>query len=517
MLLYEVLAGQRPYDLSTLTASEAERVVCHVTPRPPSEAAPPDRARAPWGDLDTVVMAALDKDPARRYASAAALADDLRRVRDGLPPTARPATRGHRARLFVRRHRTAVLAAAAIAVTILAGAGVALWQAAEARAERDRAEARFEIARGAARALLYEVHDAIEALDGSTAARELVLAQSIDYLDRLASDAGDDLALRVDLAEAYYKVGYVQGMPTGQSLGRTGDARESFRRGLDLLPPPALPAPDDTLALRQERIRGRLLEKHATVLAYQGELAQALPELDAAVAVFQRVAAIAPAYDDLATLEAGALVNRGDFAGHPHFPNDGRPDAALADYRAARGVLEAIPASSRHLYTERLWGITFEREGTILAERDDFAGARNAYTRSIEVRRQIVSRDDVNFDARRDLAVSYETFGRLLRAEGRPATPCRTTSGAGPMKTSPSRTRRTWTPSSRSRSSTGTSRTRSGGRGRAPRAPRRGPRGARRALGRFRALAADDPENEYLGRTLAESRRRTAAGWADGP
>ena len=419
VLLYQVLAGARPYDLSALTASAAERVVCHETPPPPSAAASAD-ARALRGDLDTVVMTALDKDPARRYASAEALAADLRRARDGRPIVARPATAAHRARLFARRHRAAVAAAAAGLAALVGGLGLAVWQGREAAAARDRAEARFEVAHDAARALLFEVHDAVEALDGSTAARELVLARSIDYLDRLAEGAGDDLALRADLGEAYYKVGYVQGVPTGTSLGRTRDARESFRRGLAVLPPPRRPAPTDTTALRVERVRGRLLEKYGTVLAYQGEMPEALARLDSAVAVLHAAAAAAPLYDDLATLEAGALVNRGDYAGHPHFPNDGRPDDALADYRAARAVLDAIPAPARQLYTERLWGITFEREGTLLAERGDLAGARAAYERAIALRRRIVLRDDANPAARRDLAVSYETLGRLLRDEGRP-------------------------------------------------------------------------------------------------
>ena len=311
----------------------------------------------------------------------------------------------------------------------------------------------------------------------------------------------------MDLAEAYYKVGYVQGMPTGQSLGRTGDAAKAS--AVDWTCCHRQPCPRRTTRWRCGRSASGAASSKSTRPSSPTKASslEALPELDAAVAVFQRVAAIAPAYDDLATLEAGALVNRGDFAGHPHFPNDGRPDAALADYRAARGVLEAIPASSRHLYTERLWGITFEREGTILAERDDFAGARNAYTRSIEVRRQIVSRDDVNFDARRDLAVSYETFGRLLRAEGRPADALpyylRARAAYEDLaKSDPANVDAQLTLAIIQRHIAHAL----GG----PEGTHLGRRAEARvaldeALSRFRALAADDPENEYLSRTLAEA------------
>ena len=144
VMLYELLAGRRPYTLSTATAAEAERLVCETDPPPMSAVAPPERARALRGDLDTVVAKALAKEPARRYASADAFADDLRRHLDGLPVRARPATWGYRARRFAARHRVAVGAAAAVAVALVTGAAVAVAQAREARAQSARATAMNE-------------------------------------------------------------------------------------------------------------------------------------------------------------------------------------------------------------------------------------------------------------------------------------------------------------------------------------------------------------------------------------
>ncbi len=149
VLLYELLAGQRPYDLSGLTAAETERTVCETVPPPPSAVASADRRRALRGDLDTVVMTALDKTPARRYATAEALADDLGRVLAGEPVVARPASRAYRARLFVRRHRGAVAAAAALAIALVGGTVATAWQARAARAEAVRAEAARGQAEGA--------------------------------------------------------------------------------------------------------------------------------------------------------------------------------------------------------------------------------------------------------------------------------------------------------------------------------------------------------------------------------
>ena len=135
-LLYETLAGVRAYGLAGATAAEHRK---DALPPPPSAVAPAGRARALRGDLDTITLKALDPDPVRRYPTAGALADDLRRALSGEPVEARPATVRYRAGLFVRRHRTGMASAALVALALIGGTGAALWQRAEAQAERDRA------------------------------------------------------------------------------------------------------------------------------------------------------------------------------------------------------------------------------------------------------------------------------------------------------------------------------------------------------------------------------------------
>src|SRR5690606_21254015 len=97
------------------------------------------------GDLDAIVLRALQPEPERRYASAEALLDDLRRHRAGLPVRARTDTLRYRAAAFVRRHRVGVLAAVLVGLSLLGGLGAALWQA--HRAARERDTARREAAR----------------------------------------------------------------------------------------------------------------------------------------------------------------------------------------------------------------------------------------------------------------------------------------------------------------------------------------------------------------------------------
>jgi serine/threonine protein kinase/tetratricopeptide (TPR) repeat protein len=97
-------------------------------------------ARELSGDLDTIVTTALQPEPTRRYTGAARLGDDLRRWLDGHPIAAQPDTAGYRMRKFVSRHRIAVGSASAVLLALIAGLGIALWQADVARRHAARAD-----------------------------------------------------------------------------------------------------------------------------------------------------------------------------------------------------------------------------------------------------------------------------------------------------------------------------------------------------------------------------------------
>ena len=138
-VLYDLVAGQSPHRTAG-SALEVLRVICEVDPVRPSAVAPEGWRRELAGDLDNIIMKALHKEPARRYASVEQLADDLGRFLDGRPVTARTATLGYRARKFSRRNKVAVVAAALVAGTLLAATGISLRQARRADAQAERAE-----------------------------------------------------------------------------------------------------------------------------------------------------------------------------------------------------------------------------------------------------------------------------------------------------------------------------------------------------------------------------------------
>jgi len=156
MLMSELLTGALPQRRSGASAARLAHEAAHETSQRLSlvaaqqsgdrlaalygDAADARRlARQLGGDLDVIAATALQREPSRRYRTAAAFADDLRRWLDGRPIAARADSAAYRFARFVRRHRVGVAAAALIALSLLGGLGAALWQARIAREQARQA------------------------------------------------------------------------------------------------------------------------------------------------------------------------------------------------------------------------------------------------------------------------------------------------------------------------------------------------------------------------------------------
>jgi eukaryotic-like serine/threonine-protein kinase len=149
VLLYELLTGRRPYRLKTRTPDEISRAITSQEPERPSTALaklhhPPSsilHPRSLRGDLDNIVLKAMRKEPARRYASVGQFSEDIRRHLAGLPVVARKDTVSYRTGKFVNRHRIGVAAAALILLSLVGGIVATLIEVRTARRERAKAEA----------------------------------------------------------------------------------------------------------------------------------------------------------------------------------------------------------------------------------------------------------------------------------------------------------------------------------------------------------------------------------------
>src|ERR1035437_7164266 len=138
VLLYRLLSGRNPYGLRTTTPHELARAICEREPEAPSTVACNENPRTLSGDLDNIVLKALEKDPQQRYSSAEQFSQDIHRYLEGRPILARPHTWSYRASKFVTRNKLAVAASAVMVLLLAGGMGTTLWQGRNGRAGRKR-------------------------------------------------------------------------------------------------------------------------------------------------------------------------------------------------------------------------------------------------------------------------------------------------------------------------------------------------------------------------------------------
>ncbi len=293
VVLYRLVTGALPYELEGLAAHEVARRVCESAPRKPSELV----AELP-ADLETILLAVLEKDPARRYAGAAAFADDLERFLSGHAIAARKASAFYRLRKLVRRNP---VASALVAVVVLAVSGSAIWLAALSRRAFDAellAETRRERAESASRDA-GEQRDAALAARKDEATKRIEAEQALELVRRLYASPdpmhGDgrdvkvvdvlERGLRAIDEDASITPMAAQGLirvagQTYMNLGRLDDAQRCFERAVEILEQqgeldkrPGLRARQDVASLHQHFARWRdAATELEPVLARQREL-----------------------------------------------------------------------------------------------------------------------------------------------------------------------------------------------------------------------------------------------------
>jgi serine/threonine protein kinase/tetratricopeptide (TPR) repeat protein len=243
VVLFKMLTGCLPYRLDVDSPYDLARAICEVEPEKPSAAVGDVGSktdvqgklrRTLSGDLDQILLKALRKEPQRRYASAQDFAEDLRAYTLGLPVSARGDALTYRSAKFIKRHKISLTATAIVAVIMIAGAVAIVREARVARMQQARAERRFNDVRALANSLLFDIHDSIRDLPGSTAARKLLVDRALKYLDSLSQEAGDVPDLQRELAAAYERVGDVQGNPRFANLGDTAGSVASYRKALGI-------------------------------------------------------------------------------------------------------------------------------------------------------------------------------------------------------------------------------------------------------------------------------------------
>lgn len=202
LMLFELLTDTPAFDGAALAPARPQD---REPPLPSRRAATPALRRALAGDLDAITVRALQPDPAARYASVAALADDLRRQREHRPIRARRITVWAQAWRYARRHRLPVALASALGLALLAGSAGVAWQAHEARTQARRAEAVKDFLLGVFSAA--DPRLAGGKPDGATTAKTLLDRSAARIDERFAADPELRIELLRTAADIYRELG----------------------------------------------------------------------------------------------------------------------------------------------------------------------------------------------------------------------------------------------------------------------------------------------------------------------
>ena len=237
LVLAESLTGERVVETEGRGIGEVvEDVLKREAPSiMPGEGLPGARSRGTWSALDFVVRKALRKDPGARHSSAAALAEDLRRVLAGEQPAGRRLGAIEAASVFVSRHRRALLLGAAVVTATALALAFGAVQFVRAR----EAEARSDVLVGqlltGSKPLLFDLHARLRDEGQPLAARRAAFEASVSYLEWMRERSGADKRVLHEIAYHFRMLGAVAGGAGDASLGDAEAARASFGRSLEIL------------------------------------------------------------------------------------------------------------------------------------------------------------------------------------------------------------------------------------------------------------------------------------------
>ncbi|MDX2153475.1 MAG: protein kinase [Bryobacteraceae bacterium] len=443
VILYRLLTGTHPFEGVVAQPLALLRATLEASPERPG-------ARRPEvdGDLDAIVLKALRKEPEERFRTAAEFAGELGAWLDGRPIASRAGSTRYRLAKLASRHRVPVAAGVIAVLVLAAGAGGTLHTYWKAQTARARAEERFRDVRRITGSLLFEFHDAVRDLPGSTPAQEKLVGWSLEYLRRLAAQSRDDDRLRLELGEAYLRLGNLLGNPYEKNLGKGEEALSTLREGMRVVD-----------GLQPSRNGGLL---YARLLGARGEVDQSLEDAQQAARLLEDLATrygtdaevLMTASSQMETagdLSAGeaarnwyekARATSARIAELPPGPLTGRSrrsqvilsmkigdnlaqtdlDAAIAqferalrEYRSLDAKLLAEPA------TRRAGGSLMRRYGRALAQAGRAEDAVRVIREGIAAAEANAKADASDKRAQWDLAVLYRILADAEEAAGRPA------------------------------------------------------------------------------------------------
>jgi eukaryotic-like serine/threonine-protein kinase len=414
-------------------------------------------------DLDNIIMMATRPEPERRYPSVDQLSDDIRRHLAGLPVAAREDTFGYRLGKFLHRNRFGVAAAAAFAALVSGGVISVAWQAHQTEIQRRRAEQRLGQLVELANRTLFNVHGSIERLPGATEARHEIVQTTLEYLDKLNTESGNDTRVLSALVPAYMRLAKIEGNPLQPNLGDLHASEESYRKAGKILDSLAAADPRNPAVLQRQAEYG---VGFGGLLANTGRSAAAIAQYRRGLTAIAQLLSRNPKDIELRKISADlhGLLDKENVTLDPaaaekdaldqlrlgtallvDCPHD--PDCLLllAEDNSLLGTLAGRKGQTRESLAWYLKSVALREEAVaarpndVTAQRDlmmayghigdtmgspflfnlgDLKGAREYYGKAVTIAEAMVATDPSDKQARIDLGIALTRIGTVLQAPG---------------------------------------------------------------------------------------------------
>ena len=364
-------------------------------------------------ELATIIGKAMREEIDQRFTSVADLSEDLRRYLAGLPILAREQTLTYQAGRFVRRHRLAVSMVALVTLLSIAGIVGIVWESHRADVQRRQAEQRLGQAVDMADQTLKDVNSSIAALPGTTEARRKMVRSTLDYLDRLSKDSGENPRVLSALATAYIRVGEVLGNPDFPNLGDEHGSLATYRKSLEVINGLLAAHPDDV------RVQSLASVAHlgtASVLTPLGKNPEAEKEYRTAIDLADRALATNPDDPDLQfqSLDAHYAFAMSMYTPHPDLAEEGARKQLPVALKLAAAFPKDLEKQNKLSEIYSLLGTTANRYSRL-------SEALGYYRKAAEVREASYRANPRNTRLQRSLMIGYGHVGDML---GSPFTGC---------------------------------------------------------------------------------------------
>ena len=438
VLLYQLLTGLRPTGREATTPAAAARSVLDEQPTRPSALSPGLIADPLWlatrkrlvGDLDNILLKALEKPIERRYASVDALAADVRAHLAGFAVSARAPSSAYLTTKFIGRHKATSLASALALIALIGGLGASAWHGQQVALARDDARRQLDAIKRITTDLVFRFGDTVTTLPGGAKAQEAMLKQTLASLQPALTAAPDDLDLVALVASVLGRLAELQGNTTVAAPERAAEASATVARALAL----------GEQAWARQRGDWRFASWHVRTLVVQAQLlrgqgkpAEGLVPLTLAIERCDEALATQPPPEGRAHLMAGrggARLSAAQLNDQLNMASLGRPQEALRLYALAEADLRALLAEGPLLdeldrnavpgdpSTE---AFLTHQIGTILGGRalvqlrlEDLPAARREAEAALVMRRANVQREPRNVVWRDGLMVESNTLALAL-------------------------------------------------------------------------------------------------------